>query len=44
LALVLQSEGKSGQITGAEAQRLYGHIVTLQNAEVPLQRVVVRTA
>jgi hypothetical protein len=44
LDLVLHAEGKSGQITEAEAQRLYGHIVTLQNAHVPLQRVVIRAA
>lgn len=42
LDLVLQADGKSGQITEKEAQRLYGHIVTLQNADVPLKRVVVK--
>ena len=42
LDLVLHAEGKNGQITEKEAQRLYGHIVTLQNAEVPLKRVVVK--
>ena len=44
LDLVLHAEGKSGHMTEAEAQRLYGHMVTLQNAEVPLKRVVVRAA
>ena len=42
LDLVLHAEGKNGHITEKEAQRLYGHIVTLQNAEVPLKRVVVK--
>ena len=42
LDLVLHGEGTDGRITEKEAQRLYGHIVTLQNAEVPLKRVVVR--
>ncbi len=41
LDLVLRAEGKDGQITENEAQRLYGHVVTLQNAVVPLKRVVV---
>jgi hypothetical protein len=41
LDLVLHAEGKDGQITEKETHRLYGHIVTLQNAEVPLKRVVV---
>ena len=39
LDLVLRAEGKDGQITENEAQRLYGHVVTLQNAVVPLKRV-----
>ena len=38
---VLLADGKPGHITEKELQRLYGHIVTLQNAEVPLKRVVV---
>ena len=42
LDLVLHAEGKGGQLTENETQRLYAHIVTLQNAEVPLKRVVVR--
>src|SRR5687768_16643029 len=42
LELVLNADGKSGHITEKEAQRLYGHIVALQNAEVPLKRVVVK--
>ena len=41
LDLVLHAEGKEGHLTDNEAQRLWGHIVTLQNAEVPLKRVVV---
>ena len=40
LDLVLRAEGKNDEISEKEAQRLYGHIVTLQNAEVPLKRVV----
>lgn len=44
LDLVLHAEGKNGHLTETEEQRLYGHIVTLQNAEVPLKRVVVRSA
>ena len=42
LDLVLRADGNNEQITEKEAQRLYGHIVTLQNAEVPLKRVVVK--
>ena len=42
LDLVLQADGKNGRLTEKEAQRLYGHIVTLQNADVPLKRVVVK--
>ena len=42
LDLVLHGDGRDGQITEKEAQRLYGHIATLQNAEVPLKRVVVK--
>ena len=38
---VLLADGKQGHITENELQRLYGHILTLQNAEVPLKRVVV---
>jgi hypothetical protein len=38
---VLLADGKNGHITENELQRLYGHILTLQNAEVPLKRVVV---
>ena len=41
LDLVLHADGNDGQITEKEAQRLWGHIVTLQAAEVPLKRVVV---
>jgi hypothetical protein len=42
LDLVLRADGKDGHLTEQEAQRLDGHIVTLQNAEVPLKRVVVK--
>jgi hypothetical protein len=42
LDLVLHAEGKDGQITEKEAQRLHDHVVTLQNAELPLKRVVVK--
>jgi hypothetical protein len=35
-------EGVQALITDKEAQRLYGHIVALQNAEVPLKRVEVK--
>ena len=34
---------KAGHMTEKEAQRLYSHIVTLQKAEVPLKRVVVKS-
>ena len=44
LDLVLSAAGNEGHITDNEAQRLYGHIVALQNAEVPLKRVVVKKA
>jgi hypothetical protein len=42
LDLVLHADGKEGDLTEQEAQRLHGHIVTLQNAEIPLKRVVVK--
>ena len=42
LDLVLHAEGKNGQLTENETQRLHAHIVTLQDAEVPLKRVVLR--
>ena len=42
LDLVLHAEGKDAHLTEKEAQRLQGHIVTLQNAQVPLKRVVVK--
>ena len=42
LDLVLRADGKDGHLTEQEAQRLDGHIETLQNAEVPLKRVVVK--
>ena len=35
-------EGVQACITEQEAQRIYGHIVTLQNAEIPLKRVEVK--
>lgn len=37
-----QLSRRIAHLTEKEAQRLYGHIVTLQNAEVPLKRVVVK--
>jgi hypothetical protein len=36
------STGLRTRITDQEAQRLYSHIVTLQNAEIPLKRVEVK--
>ena len=42
LDLVLHADGKDGHITAEEEQRLHGHILTLQNAEVPLKRVIVK--
>lgn len=42
LDLVLHADGKDGHITEQEVQRLHDHILTLQNAEVPLKRVVVK--
>jgi hypothetical protein len=36
------SEGVPARITEQEAQRLHGHIVTLQNAAIPLKRVEVK--
>jgi hypothetical protein len=44
LDLVLHAGGKDGHITKQEEQRLHGHILTLQNAEVPLKRVIVTEA
>ena len=44
LDLVLLADGKHGHITEKELHRVYGHIVALQNAEVPLKRVVVNEA
>ena len=41
LDVVFHPQVTSTQMTDKEAERLYGHIVTLQNAEVPLKRVVV---
>jgi hypothetical protein len=42
LDLVLHAHGKDGQITEQELRRLHGHVLTLQNAELPLKRVVVK--
>ena len=42
LNLVLHGDGKNGHITEKETERLYGHIAILQNAAVPLKRVVVK--
>ena len=39
---VLHAEGNGSHITEKETQRLYGHIVALQNAAVSLKRVVVK--
>ena len=39
---VLHADGRNAHITEKETQRLYGHIATLQNAAVPLKRVVVK--
>jgi hypothetical protein len=35
-------EGLQARITEQEAQRLQGHITTLQNAEIPLKRIEVK--
>ena len=35
-------EGVAGRITEQEARRLHGHVVTLQNAAIPLKRVEVK--
>jgi hypothetical protein len=42
LDLVLHADGKNDHITENEIHRLRGHIVALQNAEMPLKRVIVR--
>ena len=42
LDLVLHAHGKDGHVTEKEMRRLHGHILTLQTAEVPLKRVIVR--
>jgi hypothetical protein len=39
---VLRADGKDGHLSEQEEQRLFGHIETLQHAEVPLKRVVVK--
>ena len=36
------ANGKDGSITEREASRMFGHIVTLQDAEVPLKRIEVK--
>ena len=41
---VLQADDKNSHLTEKEVQRLYDHMVALQNAEVPLRRVVVKEA
>ena len=41
LGRVLHAEGHD-HITESEMQRVCGHIVTLQNAEVSLKRVIVK--
>jgi len=42
LDLVLHADGRDGHITEQEEQRVHDHILTLQNAEVPLKRVIVK--
>lgn len=42
LDLVLHADGKNGHITEREEQRLHSHILALQNAKVPLKRVIVK--
>jgi hypothetical protein len=42
LDLILRADGKDGHLTEREAQRLRAQIATLQDAEVPLKRVVVK--
>jgi hypothetical protein len=44
LDLVLHADGKDGHVTDKEVQRLHGHILTLQNAKVPLKRVILKEA
>src|SRR5688500_3306202 len=44
LKLVLHAYGKDGHVTDNEVQRLHGHILTLQNAIVPLKRVILKDA
>ena len=39
---LLHADGRSDHLTDKEVQRLYGHILALENAEIPLRRVVVR--
>jgi hypothetical protein len=42
LERVLRAVGTAAHLTDSEAQRLHGHILSLQKAEVPLKRVKVR--
>jgi hypothetical protein len=42
LDLVLHADGKDGHVTDKEVQRLHAHILTLQNARVPLKRVILQ--
>jgi len=42
LERVLLAEGNTGHIDEKEIQRVYGHVVSLLNAQVPLKRVVVK--
>ena len=44
VTVVLQAHGPHHHLTGTETERLGEHIAALQNAEVPLRRVVVKTA
>lgn len=43
LDLVLRAEGSGGALSHTETARLHSHLTTLQQAVIPLKRVVVRT-
>ena len=42
LDLVINAGGRSATVTDTEVERIKDHVVTLQAAEVPLKRVVVK--
>lgn len=44
LELALRAHGKDSTLSPQETQRVFGHIEALQNAEMPLKRVVVKEA